>query len=105
LAKTLQVRIDDDLKDDADALFASLGLDTTTAVRMFLVASIRSGTIGFLFNDTQPAHATVDPMREQDHATLRKSIAHRQSGGRGVGIEEFDARMQAAIARGAARHA
>lgn len=32
---TLQVRIDDTLKKQADALFSSLGLDTTTAIRIF----------------------------------------------------------------------
>ena len=36
---TLQIRIDDHLKKDSDALFSSLGLDTPTAVRMFLTAA------------------------------------------------------------------
>ena len=33
---TLQVRLDHQLKKDADQFFSSAGLDTTTAVRMFL---------------------------------------------------------------------
>ena len=37
---TIQVRVDDNTKEAADSLFASIGLDTSTAVRMFLVASI-----------------------------------------------------------------
>lgn len=45
MAKTIQVRVDDDLKDAADMLFASLGLDTSTAVRMFLIASMEAGGI------------------------------------------------------------
>jgi DNA-damage-inducible protein J len=45
MAKTIQVRVDDNLKDSADMLFASLGLDTSTAIRMFLVASMESGGI------------------------------------------------------------
>lgn len=36
---TLQVRIDDTLKNNSDSLFSSLGLDTPTAVRMFLTAA------------------------------------------------------------------
>ena len=36
---TLQVRIDDTLKAQADTLFSSLGLDTSTAIRIFLNAS------------------------------------------------------------------
>ena len=35
---TLQLRVDDSLKAKADALFSSLGLDTSTAVRIFLAA-------------------------------------------------------------------
>ncbi|HCR69627.1 MAG TPA: type II toxin-antitoxin system antitoxin, RelB/DinJ family, partial [Erysipelotrichaceae bacterium] len=33
---TIQVRVDDDLKSKADALFKELGIDTTSAIRMFL---------------------------------------------------------------------
>ena len=36
---TLQIRIDDQLKKDADSLFSSLGLDTSTAIRIFLNAN------------------------------------------------------------------
>ena len=44
---TLQIRIDDTLKQQADALFFSLGLDTPTAVRIFLNASIENDGIPF----------------------------------------------------------
>ncbi len=37
---TLQIRIDDDLKNKADGLFKELGTDTTTAVRMFLTQAV-----------------------------------------------------------------
>ena len=36
----IQVRVDDSLKKDADALFADLGLDTPTAIRIFLKQAI-----------------------------------------------------------------
>ena len=36
----LQIRLDDKLKKEADALFASVGFDTTTAVRLFLKQSV-----------------------------------------------------------------
>ena len=36
---TLQVRIDDNLKTNSDSLFSSLGLDTPTAVRIFLTSA------------------------------------------------------------------
>ena len=44
---TLQISIDDTLKKQADALFSSLGLDTSTAVRIFLNASIENSGIPF----------------------------------------------------------
>ena len=44
---TLQIRIDDMLKKQADTLFSSLGLDTPTAVRIFLNASIENAGIPF----------------------------------------------------------
>jgi DNA-damage-inducible protein J len=47
MSKTIQVRVDEKLKDSADTLFASLGLDTSTAIRIFLVASTESGGIPF----------------------------------------------------------
>ena len=39
---TLQLRVDDSLKAKADALFSSLGLDTSTAVRIFLASSLET---------------------------------------------------------------
>ena len=44
---TLQICIDDTLKKQADALFSSLGLGTSTAVRIFLNASIENNGIPF----------------------------------------------------------
>lgn len=44
---TLQIRIDDALKQQADSLFSSLGLDTTTAVRIFLNAAVEHEGIPF----------------------------------------------------------
>ena len=44
---TLQIRVDDALKQEADGLFASLGLDTSTAVRIFLTAAVERDCIPF----------------------------------------------------------
>lgn len=44
---TLQIRIDDTLKKQADMLFSSLGLDTSTAIRIFLNAAIENSGIPF----------------------------------------------------------
>ena len=47
IMSTLQIRIDDTLKKEADNLFEDLGLDTATAVRVFLKKALDTG--GFPF--------------------------------------------------------
>lgn len=44
---TLQIRVEDSLKSQADSLFSSLGLDTSTAVRIFLNAAVENNGIPF----------------------------------------------------------
>ena len=43
----LQVRVEDSLKDDAARVFENLGIDTSTAVRMFLKRSVMENGIPF----------------------------------------------------------
>lgn len=43
----LQIRVDDTLKAQADSLFASIGMDTSSAVRVFLKQSVMRGGIPF----------------------------------------------------------
>ena len=43
----LQVRIDDDLKNQASAIFNGLGLDLSTAIRMFLKKAVLERGIPF----------------------------------------------------------
>ena len=89
MAKTIQVRVDDNLKESADSLFASLGLDTSTAVRMFLVAAMETGGIPFAV-----AHNV------NRDAVIRESIARRKSGERFYTSDEFMANMRTAITNG-----
>ena len=44
---TVQIRVDDALKERVDSLYNSLGMDTTTAVRMFFMASLERDGIPF----------------------------------------------------------
>ena len=44
---TIQVRVNDTLKAAADGLFAGMGLDTSTAVRMFLTAAVETRSLPF----------------------------------------------------------
>ena len=47
MSRTLQIRVDDYTKIAADELFLKLGLDTSTAVRIFLNIAIETGGIPF----------------------------------------------------------
>jgi DNA-damage-inducible protein J len=51
---TIQIRVDDTIKAAADSLFDSLGLDTSTAVRMFLSAALANGGIPFPVKRREP---------------------------------------------------
>jgi DNA-damage-inducible protein J len=51
---TIQVRVDDNIKAAADSLFDSLGLDTSTAVRMFLSAALANNGIPFPVKHRKP---------------------------------------------------
>ncbi|WP_415671062.1 type II toxin-antitoxin system RelB/DinJ family antitoxin, partial [Streptococcus pluranimalium] len=42
---TVAVRVDDKLKNEATELFQSLGLDMSTAVKMFLIQSVNTKSI------------------------------------------------------------
>ena len=44
---TIQVRVDDSTKAEADSLFSTLGFDTSTAVRMFIAAALENNGIPF----------------------------------------------------------
>ena len=47
MSKTLQIRVDDIMKKVAEELFTSLGLDTSTAIRIFLSIVIETGSLLF----------------------------------------------------------
>ena len=43
----IQIRVNDELKSKADMFFTSLGLDTSTAIRIFLTAAIENNGLPF----------------------------------------------------------
>ena len=90
MAKTIQVRVDDQLKDSADILFTSLGLDTSTAVRMFLVAAMEARGIPFAVK-----HGAAD----RDAAIL-EAMAYREAGGTFLTAEQSLANMRTAMKAG-----
>ena len=54
---TLQIRLDDNLKAKSDALFSSLGMDTSTAVRVFLTLSVENDGLIFPIRHRKPDYS------------------------------------------------
>lgn len=52
----LQIRMDDELKNEAAALFEKLGIDTPTAVRMFLKRAVSERGIPFELREASPRY-------------------------------------------------
>ena len=59
-----QVRIDSDVKQDATALFARLGLDMSSAVNLFLHQCVLRGGLPFAVEVPQYSKQTLDAMAE-----------------------------------------
>jgi len=87
---TIQIRIDDTIKTAADSLFTSLGLDTSTAIRMFIAASLENDGIPFAV-----AH------KVDSNAAITDAIERRKSGFEFLTAEQSLANMRAAIKAGA----
>ncbi|MCL2845387.1 MAG: type II toxin-antitoxin system RelB/DinJ family antitoxin [Chitinivibrionia bacterium] len=47
MTKTISVRIDDGIKRQADEFFAGIGINTATALRMFIYSSVCGKKISF----------------------------------------------------------
>ena len=60
MTKLLQVRMDEKLKSAADSVFASMGLDTSTAIRMFLTAAIETRSLPFEVKSRKGAIELLD---------------------------------------------
>jgi DNA-damage-inducible protein J len=88
--KTIQVEDDDQLVESVDLLFTSLGLDTSTAVRMFFIAAMETGGIPF----------AVKHNDDRD-SVIREAIAYREAGGKFLTASESIANMERAIKIGA----
>ena len=62
----ISIRMDADLKAQADALFAELGMNLTTAFNIFVRQALREGGIPFEISLNQPNRETVAAMLEAE---------------------------------------
>ena len=70
----ISIRMDSDLKAQADALFNELGMNITTAFNIFVRQSLREGRIPFDISLNQPNRETLAALMEADRITKDAAI-------------------------------
>lgn len=66
----LSIRMDRNLKEQADSLFAELGMNMTTAMTVFVRQSVRQGKIPFEISLEKPNAETLAAIREIEQMRL-----------------------------------
>lgn len=72
---TMSLRVDKDLKKEADKLFKKLGLNTSVAINMFLSQSIREQAIPFTVSTENPNRRLRKALKESDKIISGKKKA------------------------------
>lgn len=62
----ISIRMDSDLKAQADTLFGELGMNMTTAFNIFVRQALREGRIPFEVSLNQPNRETISAMLEAE---------------------------------------
>ena len=75
----MSIRMDTELKKQADAMFSEMGLNMTTAMNMFLRQVVRQGRIPFEIATDIPNAETVAAIKEMDDILSGKIPAKRYS--------------------------
>lgn len=70
----ISIRMDSELKAQADALFAELGMNLSTAFNIFVRQSIREGRIPFDISLNQPNRETIAAMLEAERIANDRSV-------------------------------
>lgn len=61
---SMNIRMDSEVKKQAEALFGEIGLNMTTAINIFLKQSIRENGIPFELKISQPNLQTIEAIEE-----------------------------------------
>jgi DNA-damage-inducible protein J len=71
---TIQVRVDDQTKAAVDSLFSGLGLDTSTAVRIFLMASLDNDGLPFAVKYNHYRKPSAELLEAIEDTRLRRNL-------------------------------
>lgn len=70
----ISIRMDSELKAQADALFNELGMNITTAFNIFVRQSLREGRIPFEISLNKPNRETLDALMEADRIAKDSAV-------------------------------
>ena len=70
----ISIRMDNDLKAAAEALYAELGMNLSTAFNIFVRQSLREGGIPFKITTQTPNQETVNAMLEAEKIAKDASV-------------------------------
>lgn len=85
---TIAIRVDDKLKAEAVELFDSLGLDMTTAIKMFLIQSVQTKSIPFSVKQSI-SDEEFQKMIEEKLPSIKVSATDKDSLSAFFGDEDF----------------
>ena len=97
----VQMRMDTQLRDDANSLFDSLGLDMSTAVKIFLKKCLAEGGIPFEVKNDRSRYSSPEGLRA--FMELRRQA--ESDGLTGMSLDEINAEIAAARAEKGAKNA
>ncbi len=70
----ISIRMDEEIKKQADALFGELGMNISTAFNIFVRQSLRDGKIPFDISLNQPNKETIAAMIEAERIAKDPSV-------------------------------
>lgn len=87
----LQVRIDAQTKKEADALFNELGLDTSTAIRVFIKQALKKRAIPFSIKAKSEERTEEEAFYSPENIAQLKQGYKELKAGRGIERELINA--------------
>ncbi|OTN77610.1 hypothetical protein A5886_002710 [Enterococcus sp. 8G7_MSG3316] len=84
------IRIDDDLKRDADKMFEDVGMNTSAAVKIFLTKFVKTGKFPFEIETMpfQPTDETLQAFKETENLIKSKNVVNHED------LNSYFARME-----------
>jgi DNA-damage-inducible protein J len=72
--KNITIRMDEELKKQAEELFSDLGLSMTTAIIAFTKQAVREQSIPFIISRNVPNAETIAAMREVERMKTKPDL-------------------------------